>query len=642
VNTIRIIRYKGGKGSGFTTEAGHKGIPKHQGGSISNFNKWFGNSKMVLTDGSPAIYYHGTFGDFTEFDISKTGLRDEGVYGKGFYFAQNPEHASSYVEGSPNANVRPVYLKIENPYNMQEDPLKVGNKEPEEISNILKENGYDGVIAYKKQVKFIEDEKLLDYASDLWESNGFDSKQDFQQYLSKSGVDTHVFNSLMKGYEGDTTKGVRTESVAGEVVAFYPTQVKSVFNTKFNPKSLHMSKEISNIVEKGGAGSGFKGHKGRIGIQGGSAPDNISNNFTPGTPASTSSDLLINKINRVVNEELLGAPVAGRYEGGKTHKISKDLGGLNDDDRMAIKDTLVKDISNILMTKGIYTNSEQAYADVNQMIRNWASSANDNDIRSLSAQYAASLEFGLPMSEWQKEQFAKLGTMSEIIKTLNMRSDFADEIVASINEAFPTRQVGMSADEYRSKWVDFNEYLDGYIKDYSKSHNLLPVQISYFERIANGIKEEMLGKDLYYYRQSALSQYTLGISKQRAILRAMYENTQEAFSKVGMKPDDTVILYRGFNSQDIKGLENTRMGDEIGFVGNVMESWTTDFEVAMMFASSRGETAHTHDYVLGQTVPVRNIIGTARTGYGCIHEYELVPFGNIPGTKVRIMSHVRT
>jgi len=32
------------------------------------------------------------------------------------------------------------------------------------------------------------------------------------------------------------------------------------------------------------------------------------------------------------------------------------------------------------------------------------------------------------------------------------------------------------------------------------------------------------------------------------------------------------------------------------------------------------------------SVPVRNILGTAKTGFGCLNEGEFVIFGTIPGT----------
>lgn len=50
-------------------------------------------------DGSmkTAIVYHGSFADFDEFDHKAVGrIRDDNLYGEGFYFADTPEMARAY------------------------------------------------------------------------------------------------------------------------------------------------------------------------------------------------------------------------------------------------------------------------------------------------------------------------------------------------------------------------------------------------------------------------------------------------------------------------------------------------------------------------------------------------------------------
>ncbi len=125
-----------------------------------NFWKWFGNSKVVNPDGSPMVVYHGTSGDFGEFDKKKIGTQnDYGFMGAGFYFMADTEWGSGYAEyagetSGGNPNIMPVYLKIENPFRIhdyKELPLRdeyYGQDKDKAIAitNELKKQGYDGVI----------------------------------------------------------------------------------------------------------------------------------------------------------------------------------------------------------------------------------------------------------------------------------------------------------------------------------------------------------------------------------------------------------------------------------------------------------------------------------------------------------------
>lgn len=55
-----------------------------------NFNRWFGNSKIVHSDGTPMIVYHGTTNDFSSFNMS---YAREGNMGRGFYFTNDVHDA---------------------------------------------------------------------------------------------------------------------------------------------------------------------------------------------------------------------------------------------------------------------------------------------------------------------------------------------------------------------------------------------------------------------------------------------------------------------------------------------------------------------------------------------------------------------
>jgi hypothetical protein len=91
------------------------------------FKKWFGDSKVVDADGQPKIYYHGTNSEFNAFEKKK---RKEGLYGKAFYFSEDPKEAAGYGK-----KVIPVYL--------QADQLFKGLPLPSEIN-------YEKSIAYQR------------------------------------------------------------------------------------------------------------------------------------------------------------------------------------------------------------------------------------------------------------------------------------------------------------------------------------------------------------------------------------------------------------------------------------------------------------------------------------------------------------
>ncbi len=83
--------------------------------ALENFYRWFGDSKVVDEQGRPLVVYHGTNAKFDTFDKEKIGgAHDQGFYGRGFYFSRNKGEAGSY-----GSKVMPVYLKINNPFDLE-------------------------------------------------------------------------------------------------------------------------------------------------------------------------------------------------------------------------------------------------------------------------------------------------------------------------------------------------------------------------------------------------------------------------------------------------------------------------------------------------------------------------------------------
>lgn len=118
-------------------KSGHpmfKAEPKDQT-QTPEFKRWFGNSKVVGTDGKPLVVYHGTSKDFTQFRMGVRGIH---------WFTSNPSEASNYSEadGWKGANVKPLFASIKNPAGW--DEYNRGD-----ISQ-LESAGYDGVIIKDK------------------------------------------------------------------------------------------------------------------------------------------------------------------------------------------------------------------------------------------------------------------------------------------------------------------------------------------------------------------------------------------------------------------------------------------------------------------------------------------------------------
>lgn len=117
-----------------------------------NFERWFAASKVIdEATGIPLVVYHGTSGDFIEFDPTRVGSRHVDVEaGTAFFFTDDIKTAEYYAKScgkrsKGGGHIRPVYLSLQNPFisNFQEEGLEYLGEEIEKA----KRDGHDGLIA---------------------------------------------------------------------------------------------------------------------------------------------------------------------------------------------------------------------------------------------------------------------------------------------------------------------------------------------------------------------------------------------------------------------------------------------------------------------------------------------------------------
>jgi len=122
-----------------------------------NFRKWFGNSKVVDSQGNPLVVYHGTTKDFTIFSLNHATKQTGIDWGKlGFFFTSNKSLAEDFTRynwgiGSKskfkkNSKLLSCYLSIKNPKIVNARQWTLTSDNPDVIRKELISQGYDGYI----------------------------------------------------------------------------------------------------------------------------------------------------------------------------------------------------------------------------------------------------------------------------------------------------------------------------------------------------------------------------------------------------------------------------------------------------------------------------------------------------------------
>ena len=122
-------------------------------------------------------------------------------------------------------------------------------------------------------------------------------------------------------------------------------------------------------------------------------------------------------------------------------------------------------------------------------------------------------------------------------------------------------------------------------------------------------------ENLPAYQKSDISRGNI-----RKVLHAMYDNTQKQLDAAGVP--DPVTLYRGVKNVSLpKG--------KTKIYSNTLSSYSSSLHVSKNFAWD--------GTLMEIQIPRSRIIGSARTGFGCLGEYEFVVLGATSGAGDEVM-----
>lgn len=245
-------------------------LSDNQGHTLSKEQQeYFKDSKVRDEEGNLKVMYHGTEAMaglpedawFTVFDTKRAGSNGS-FFGTGFYFTDSKEHAQDYAHSK--GKVYETYLNIKNPYipyqNLEDSISRTFkedliirlniNKEAssltgKEITEILKENGYDGVINGDTVVAFYPEQiKNVDNTTPT-------NNPDIRYSLSVSEANTTKDNEDRKLTKGQKEyfKDSKAVDENGNLITVYHTMTnKGIQFNEFNPVGTDYYKFGDQVV----------------------------------------------------------------------------------------------------------------------------------------------------------------------------------------------------------------------------------------------------------------------------------------------------------------------------------------------------------------------------------------------------------
>ena len=215
------------------------------------FKRWFGDwenhpkaaSKVVNTDGTPKVVYHGTNADFWTFSLANRGKNGEKL-GVGYYFVDNKSSAERYGD-----RVIEAYLDIKKPASAE--VMEISRKDWEKFLDFAIEHRDEYIDGEWKGNEINKEYELTDYD---YGSNDAELIKGFLNGIAAGNKDvTEAYLEMLKdstGYDGIAYNTDNTDYY----VAFTPEQIKSATDNigtfdKDN-KDIRYSKELMTAEEK--------------------------------------------------------------------------------------------------------------------------------------------------------------------------------------------------------------------------------------------------------------------------------------------------------------------------------------------------------------------------------------------------------
>lgn len=208
------------------------------------FKRWFGDSKVVDSEGKPLRVYHGTTSpDFAEFNTE--GYKARGyTYGEGAYFTPEKERASAYANMPERDVNRALDLGTESAFTESKlmDPARV----------------YPTFVSLKKPFVTRSDAGVSDIGARLLKDSPVEYRTLAEELKVKNGYSSaqsvspvEVGNLWLRkqGYDGVIKDwGTPSKPNIVEVVAFEPTQIKSAIGNSgtFDPTNPDITKSESS------------------------------------------------------------------------------------------------------------------------------------------------------------------------------------------------------------------------------------------------------------------------------------------------------------------------------------------------------------------------------------------------------------
>ncbi len=190
----------------------HGGLALRDGDATLEFARWFRKSKIVDEAGAPKIVYHGTTRAFDFFEARKRNPE------LGFHFGSlsQAEWFACFDERgtSSGGNIRPVYLRLENPLRMP-DIFERGRCSSENAADWL---ARQGLISKT-------DASRIHCARSAREAHAHIACS-----IERVGYDGIVYENELEGGTSDIN--------ADSYVVFRPEQIKSAFEVAVRRRSL--------------------------------------------------------------------------------------------------------------------------------------------------------------------------------------------------------------------------------------------------------------------------------------------------------------------------------------------------------------------------------------------------------------------